>query len=240
MSFAAEGLTKRYPGKDGMHTVFEQLSFSLPDGAFLVVLGRSGVGKSTLLRVLAGIEKADAGEVLLDGAPRAGAGRDVFFIFQDFNQLFPWMTLEQNLTYALRRAKLPESTARAREALGQVDLLDAAGKYPRALSGGMKQRGALARALALRSRVLLLDEPFSSLDPITRRQCGETLLRLWRARDFTAVFVTHDIGEALSLGTGIAVLGRAGLSFFDPSAPGLAEDLENALGDGGEKPEYFD
>lgn len=229
MSFEARGLTKRYPGENGMHTIFEQLSFRLEDGAFLAILGRSGIGKSTLLRVLAGIETADAGEVLLAGAPRAGPGRDVFLIFQDFNQLFPWMTLEQNLTYALRRAKLPDIAPRVREALRQVELLDAAGKYPRTLSGGMKQRGALARALALESRVLLLDEPFSSLDPITRRQCGQALLRLWRERGFTAVFVTHDIGEALLLGTEIAVLTPGGLTFFNPSTPGLVQKLENAL-----------
>lgn len=222
----------------GEHHVLDGLSLEAKQGEFLAVLGRSGCGKSTLLRIAGGFEPPDGGSVLLDGVPVCAPCKRVMMIFQDPNQLFPWMTLEQNIIYAVKKTapRIDKRKARtiARECIAETGLAGFEGRYPHELSGGMKQRGALARALALQTDILLMDEPFSSLDYLTRKNAQETLARLWKRGGLSVVFVTHDIEEALTLATKIAVFDgethRIGHLFEnDGSTPDLKERLENLL-----------
>lgn len=203
-------LCKTYRDGSGEHPVLSDLSFSVNEGDFLVILGQSGCGKTTLLRLMGGFLAPDSGKILLDGAPVEKPSGQIVMVFQSFDQLFPWFTLEKNITYALKKAKKETAAARRQAAaaryLSMTGLLEFKDSYPHALSGGMKQRGALARALALEPRLLLMDEPFSSLDPLTRAQLQTSLKELALRNHSTVILVTHDIGEALLLGTRIAVL----------------------------------
>lgn len=218
--------------------VLSDISFSVQEGDFLVILGQSGCGKTTLLRLMGGFLTPDSGNILLDGAPVEKPSGQIVMVFQSFDQLFPWFTLEQNITYALKKARKGMSAAGRRAAaaryLSMTGLSEYAGSYPHTLSGGMKQRGALARALALSPRLLLMDEPFSSLDPLTRARLQASLKELALRSHSTVVLVTHDIDEALTLGTRIAVLSRHThriARFFEhpQSLPQPKEALEAAL-----------
>lgn len=167
--------------------VIKNLSLEVKSGEFVSILGPSGCGKTTLLKLIGGF--------LPGGKP----SRHIFMIFQDFNQLFPWRTLGDNLSYAIRKSsKLSptDSRKKAEEALSEVDLTAFYDYYPHQLSGGMKQRGALARALAVDSQVLLMDEPFSSLDLDSRKAAQRLLLKIWEEKKLTVIFVTHDPDEA--------------------------------------------
>ena len=192
------------------YPVLQDISFELKERDFFVLLGRSGCGKTTLLRCLGGFIPAEQGEILLQGKKVEKPGADRMMVFQDFNQLFPWMTLKRNLTYAMKKAR-PEMTKEDREKTA-MDFLGAAGlkgfenQYPAALSGGMKQRGALARALALSPMLLLMDEPFSSLDYLSRLTARKTVLEMAERTGCTVFMVTHDIEDAVELGTKIGVL----------------------------------
>ena len=194
--------------------VLDRISLSIPDGAFLCLLGQSGCGKSTLLRIIAGLLKATSGDVLVDGKPVDGPEPACSVVFQDYS-LFPWMTTGKNLMLALA-ASYPQKTKAeirnlAESYLEMVGLGGVFNQYPAALSGGMRQRAAIARAIAVPSRILLMDEPFGALDPVNRGMLQELIRELHRdshgAR--TVVFVTHDVDEALYLGTEIAVLGSS-------------------------------
>lgn len=231
-------ICKTYRDGSGEHPVLSDLSFSVNEGDFLVILGQSGCGKTTLLRLMGGFLAPDSGTILLDGAPVEKPSSQIVMVFQSFDQLFPWFTLEQNITYALKKAKKETTAARRKAAaaryLSMTGLLEWKDSYPHTLSGGMKQRGALARALALKPRLLLMDEPFSSLDPLTRAQLQASLQELALRNHSTVILVTHDIGEALLLGTRIAVLShhshRISRFFEDPqSLPHPKEALEEAL-----------
>jgi ABC-type nitrate/sulfonate/bicarbonate transport system ATPase subunit len=171
--------------------VLRNLSIEVKAGEFVAILGPSGCGKTTLLKVMAGFHEG--------GTPR----KEIFMIHQDFNQLFPWRTLGDNLHYAIRKAKkgvtASEGKRKAREALEAVGLAEFYHYFPHQLSGGMKQRGALARALAMESRILLMDEPFSSLDRESKEGAYQLLKKLWKERNLTVVFVTHDLEEARAL-----------------------------------------
>lgn len=210
-------LYKSFSGTDGRLSVIEDLSFSVEDGAFYMILGQSGCGKTTLLRMLGGFEQPDCGEILLDGVRKTEPGADRMMLFQSFDQLFPWFTLQENLVYAMKKAGLSKERGsweeQARQYLAMAGLSGFEASYPHQLSGGMKQRGALARALCLHPGILLLDEPFSSLDAITKKKLGELLRRLTEQTGCTAVMVTHDISEALELGSTVAVLGRGSAGF---------------------------
>jgi NitT/TauT family transport system ATP-binding protein len=211
----------------------------------LTLLGPSGCGKSTLLRIIAALEHPSSGHVLLMGKQISGIpGPECFVIFQDLDQLFPWRTLQGNVMYALRRRGIAKEqlTERASELLALVGLEAFAGSYPHQLSGGMKQRGAIARALALNPLVLLMDEPFGSLDAITRRRLGNSLLDIWSRVPKTTVFVTHSIQEAVLLGDRVVVMGsRPGSiieivtlpsrprDFASPQIVGLIQRLEKLL-----------
>jgi NitT/TauT family transport system ATP-binding protein len=185
------------------------VTFAVGSGEKFVLLGPSGCGKSTLLKAVAGFIAPARGTVELDGMRVTRPGPDRVVVFQEFDQLLPWKTVLGNLTYPLRVARGlagPAAGERARGFLAMVGLERFADAYPHQLSGGMKQRVAIARALALDPRMLLMDEPFASLDALTRRRMQEELLAIWEKTRKTILFVTHSIPEAVLLGDRIVVL----------------------------------
>ena len=191
-------------------TILQGIDLNIENGEFLCILGQSGCGKSTLLRLLAGLERPSAGEIRIDGEPVAGPDRHCSVVFQDYS-LFPWMTTGATLTLALHAAypdkNRKEVKALAESYLETVGLGGSFGQYPEALSGGMRQRAAIARALASPSGILLMDEPFGALDPVNRALLQELVRNLHRdaGKRRTVIFVTHDIDEALYLGTRLVV-----------------------------------
>jgi NitT/TauT family transport system ATP-binding protein len=191
------------------HLAVEDVSFDVAKGQKLILLGPSGCGKSTLLKTVAGFIKPERGEVLLNGARVKGPGLDRVVVFQEFDQLLPWLTVYGNISFALKAAKAGPSKEiheRVTKYLNLVGLERFADFYPHTLSGGMKQRVAIARALALDPEILLMDEPFGSLDAQTRMVMQEELLHLWEKTGKTIIFVTHSIDEAVILGDSIVIL----------------------------------
>jgi NitT/TauT family transport system ATP-binding protein len=193
---------------DGSHVpALRGVSIITEPGEFVVVVGPSGCGKSTLLNVAAGILKPDAGTVTLDDKPVNGPGPQRTMVFQDHG-LFPWLTALQNVEFGLKMAGVPaqERQQRAADALAMVHLANSAGKLVHELSGGMRQRVAIARALVMDPAVLLMDEPFASLDAQTRTLLHEQLQDLWVRTRKTMLFVTHSVGEAVRLADRIIVM----------------------------------
>ncbi|HEY3993791.1 MAG TPA: ABC transporter ATP-binding protein [Ktedonobacteraceae bacterium] len=189
--------------------IVEDMSFSIKRGEKFVIIGPSGCGKTTLIKAIGGFLKPRQGEVLVNDEPVKAPGPDRAFVFQDFEQLFAWRTVLGNIVYALRvTRRLPKKAAieKARFYLELVDVAAAADKYPHQLSGGMKQRAALARALALEPDILLMDEPFGALDAITRNQLQLELNEIWKRTGVTIVLVTHSIEEAVFLGHRVMVM----------------------------------
>jgi NitT/TauT family transport system ATP-binding protein len=188
-------------------TAIEDITLAVAPGEFLTLVGPSGCGKSTLLELLGGLALPTSGRILLDGRPVIGPGRDRGVVFQQY-ALFPWRTALQNIEFGLEIAG--EAPAQRRErALRYLDLVGLAAfanHYPHELSGGMKQRVAIARSLAYEPEVLLMDEPFAALDAQTRENLQIELLRIWRATGKTIVFITHGIDEAIVLGQRVAVM----------------------------------
>jgi ABC-type nitrate/sulfonate/bicarbonate transport system ATPase subunit len=176
------------------------------ENAFITILGPSGCGKSTLLRIVAGLDVQTAGEVTLEGRRISGPGADRGMVFQSYT-LFPWLTVLDNVCFGLRERGLPRDQQLdiAHGFLGKVGLKGFANHHPKQLSGGMQQRTALARALANNPRMLLMDEPFGALDHQTRELMQELLLGIWEAERKTVLFVTHDIDEAVFMGTRVVV-----------------------------------
>ncbi len=196
-----------FPNGNGGLRVLEHLAFSVLPQQFLCVLGPSGSGKSTLLRIISGLLAPTEGEVLYDGDSISGPRRGVGFVFQKAN-LMPWRTVLENIMLPLELQMLPRMEA-LRQAQELVDLVGLGGfedSLPRDLSGGMAQRVAIARALVHDPDILLLDEPFGSLDALTRERMGNELLRIWQVRRKTVVMVTHSISEALFLADRVVVL----------------------------------
>ena len=189
------------------------LDLTIEAGEFVVVVGRSGGGKSTLLRLIAGLERPSAGAIAIDGQPVAGPLRVARMMFQDA-RLLPWQRVIGNVGIA----RGPDWRRRALEALDAVGLADRAEDWPRILSGGQRQRVALARALVSRPNVLLLDEPFGALDALTRIEMHHLLASLWRDHGFTAVLITHDVAEAVALGDRVLTL-RDGAIALDLPIP---------------------
>ncbi len=177
------------------------------ENAFITILGPSGCGKSTLLRIVAGLDVQTAGEVTLEGRRISGPGADRGMVFQSYT-LFPWLTVLDNVCFGLRERGLPRDQQLdiAHGFLAKVGLKGFANHYPKQLSGGMQQRTALARALANNPRMLLMDEPFGALDHQTRELMQELLLGIWEAERKTVLFVTHDIDEAVFMGTRVVVM----------------------------------
>ncbi|MEW6639544.1 MAG: ABC transporter ATP-binding protein [Pseudomonadota bacterium] len=188
-------------------TALEDVTLDVRPGEFLALVGPSGCGKSTLLDLLGGLTTPSSGQILLDGQPIAGPARDRGIVFQQY-ALFPWRTAIQNVEFGLEVAGVGavERRARAQHYLELVNLAAFANRYPHELSGGMKQRVAIARSLAYDPEVLLMDEPFAALDAQTREQLQAELLRIWRATGKTIVFITHGIDEAVVLGQRVAVM----------------------------------
>lgn len=201
---------KAYKGEQGAKEVLRGVSMAMEAGGLVTLLGRSGSGKTTLLRLIAGYEKPDGGQVLFEGKEIQAPSPERFMVFQDYNQLFPWKTVRENLRFALRMAR-PELTKEKREEAAEIWLreteLSADGdKWPRQLSGGMKQRAALARAFAIKPKLLLLDEPFAGLDAVLRETMQRLLKEICARHQISALFVTHDIEEAFRLCDRPAVL----------------------------------
>jgi len=176
-------------------------------GEFRVLLGPSGCGKSTILRIIAGLDQPDSGEVLVNGKPVTGPGRDRGMVFQKYTS-FPWLTVAENIGYGMKINGVPEEERRKTvdHLLEAVGLTGFAKVYPNTLSGGMQQRVAIARTLALRPQVILMDEPFGALDAQTRTDMQELLLRIWDETASTVLFVTHDVDEAIYLADRIYIM----------------------------------
>jgi sulfonate transport system ATP-binding protein len=185
----------------GERLVFEGLSLDIAPGQFVAVVGRSGCGKTTLLRMIAGLEPPNGGRILIEDRPVSGLRNDVRLLFQE-PRLLPWQRVVSNVGIA----RGPDWRALAEAALKDVGLGDRADDWPSVLSGGQRQRVALARALVRRPKALLMDEPFGALDALTRVEMHQLLIRVRRSYGFTAVLITHDVREALSLADRIVVL----------------------------------
>ncbi|MEK6346785.1 MAG: ABC transporter ATP-binding protein [Burkholderia sp.] len=201
------GLTKRYTSQGRTRTVLDGIELDVAPGEFVSVVGPSGCGKSTLLRVLAGLDADYDGSLRLGAAELRGPSLSRGIVFQD-HRLLPWLTLEQNVALALKNVDLEEAAKRER-VRAQLELVGLDGSrdaWPGELSGGMAQRGAIARALVTEPDVLLLDEPLSALDALTRARLQDALLAIWQRQRVTMVLVTHDIEEALYLSQRIVVL----------------------------------
>lgn len=198
-----------YIDKRSRFSALENVSLDIKEGEFVCILGSSGCGKSTLLGLLNGLNRAKSGEILLDGKRIVGPGPDRAVVFQQYS-LFPWLTAKGNVNFGIRQSgkkyTKKQREEKAKEYLANVGLAGAADKYPSQLSGGMKQRVAVARALALEADVLLLDEPFGAVDPKLRLELQELVSRLCTEHNKTVVFVTHDIDEAILLSDRIVVM----------------------------------
>ncbi len=203
------GVSKVYDTPDGPYSVLENVHLTVTEGEFICVIGHSGCGKSTLLDMVSGFRQPTQGEVRLEGVPIREPGPDRMVVFQNYS-LLPWLTAYENVHLAVKSVfphlKAKDQAALVQEHLALVGLTDAAQRKPKELSGGMKQRVSIARALALQPKVLILDEPFGALDPITREELQEELLRIWAAHQVTVLMITHDIDEALFLGDRLVMM----------------------------------
>ena len=211
------GVEKRFAAT----LALQATDLSVDENELVTILGPSGCGKSTLLRIVAGLDVPTAGEVQLDGRRIEGPGADRGMVFQSYT-LFPWLTVLDNVCFGLRERGMPrvQQLDVAHAYLAQVGLKGFANHFPKQLSGGMQQRTALARALANDPRMLLMDEPFGALDHQTRELMQELLLSVWEARQKTVLFVTHDIDEAVFLGTRTVVMSaRPGRIELDRPVP---------------------
>lgn len=207
-SLRVESLAKRYRSRSGQESIaLSPIDFTIAAGEFVAVVGPTGCGKTTLLKILAGIVIPSSGRALVDGEPIVGPSIDRSVIFQNF-ALFPWLSVLGNVEFGLRSQGMAAGESRlvATEFLRMVGLGDAAYKRPSELSGGMKQRCAIARAFAVRPSILLMDEPFGALDALTRRVMQRELVRIWREHRTTVVFVTHAVEEAIFLADRILVM----------------------------------
>ncbi|MEK6228829.1 MAG: ABC transporter ATP-binding protein [Actinomycetota bacterium] len=207
-------------GDDAVEAIGD-LDFEVRDGEFVCVVGPSGCGKTTLLRCMSGLLEPTSGEVRLHDQAIDGPPEKMALVFQEYSRsLFPWMTVRQNVAFPLRRKSLDGAEAKrlVEEAVDSVDLAHALDRYPWELSGGMQQRVAIARALAYQPEILLMDEPFASVDAQTRADLEDLILRVRRQYGITVVFVTHDIDESVYLGDRILVL--------TPSPTGVQESVD--------------
>jgi NitT/TauT family transport system ATP-binding protein len=205
---AIERLRHRYRPAAGQEVLaLEDVSLEVGDREFMALLGPSGCGKSTLLYLIGGFLPIEAGSIRIEDRPVAGPGPDRGIVFQHF-ALFPWKTVLQNVAYGLEKARLgpDECGRRARHFLDLVGLSGFEDSYPSQLSGGMKQRAAIARTLAIDPKILLMDEPFGALDAQTRSIMQAELLHIWKASPKTVIFVTHDVHEAVYLADRVAVM----------------------------------
>ena len=208
MSITLENVGVRFgTGAKAVQAV-DGASLTITKNEFVSIVGTSGCGKSTLLSVVGGLLQPSEGTATVDGVPITKPGLDRGMVFQNYS-LFPWMTAKQNIEFVLKEtgtARATERSDRAREMLEAVGLADFADKYPAELSGGMRQRVAIARSLSYRPSILLMDEPFGALDALTRGLMQELLVKIWEQSDLTVLFITHDIAEAVFLSDRVLVM----------------------------------
>ena len=202
-----DGLGKRYSSLGADTPALVDINLKIQEGEFICLLGPSGCGKSTLLKIIAGLIPATSGKIIIDGKVIDGPGPERAVVFQDY-ALFPWMSVRDNVEFGLEARKLAPAARKeiSDKLLGVVGLTDFADRYPHHLSGGMKQRVSIARALAVNPSLLLMDEPFGALDAQTRQSLQDELLRIWREYRKTVIFVTHSIEEAIYLSDRIVVM----------------------------------
>jgi NitT/TauT family transport system ATP-binding protein len=207
------GLRKAFAAPGGTTLALNGIDLDIARGSFVSIIGPSGCGKSTLLQIAAGLVAPSAGEVRLDGVLVESPPPSAIYVFQQYTRsLFPWKTVERNVAFGLEnreRLEREEIAARTRDLIGLVKLTGFERHYPWQLSGGMQQRVAIARALACRPALLLMDEPFSAVDALTRVGLQELLRSLWRELGLTVIFVTHDVDEGVYLSTRVVALSRA-------------------------------
>ncbi len=204
-----DGVTLQYKTREHLVTASYRVSFDVLKSDRFVLLGPSGCGKSTLLKAVGGYMTPVEGSISLNGRTVTRPGPDRVMVFQEFDQLLPWKTVRQNVVFALessRRLAGAEADERAMAYIEKVGLTKFADAFPHTLSGGMKQRVAIARGMAMEPDILLMDEPFAALDALTRRKMQDELLQLWEDTRFTVLFVTHSIPEAVRIGNRILLL----------------------------------
>lgn len=237
------GVTLQYKTKRHLVTATYRVDLDIFSADRFVILGPSGCGKSTLLKAVGGYLSPVEGEIRLKGVPIRKPGPDRVMVFQEFDQLLPWKTVKQNVTFALTASgkfSRTEAAERAAKFLDKVNLTKFADSYPHTLSGGMKQRVAIARAMAMEPEVLLMDEPFAALDALSRRKMQEELLQLWEDIRFTVLFVTHSITEATFIGSRILLMtphpgqvraeyNSDGTDALDASGKKLSEKIHDVL-----------
>ena len=209
MKLEVKDLTKIYKGTNGEITAIDHVNLSVEESEFVMIVGPSGCGKTTLINMIGGLDKATSGKVILDGHEVEGPGPDRGMVFQGYS-LFPWLTVKKNVEFGLKMRKVPkeERAKKADEYIKLVGLEGFENALPKQLSGGMKQRVAIARTLANEPQMLLMDEPFGALDAQTRVVMQELLSKISRETKTTILFITHDIDEAVLLGDRIYVMSR--------------------------------
>lgn len=213
---SVRSVTKTFSLKTEEFVALDRVSLDIADNEFITVVGPSGCGKSTLMNILAGLETATSGEAIVDGRAVSGPGPDRGVIFQQY-ALFPWLTVRQNVEFGLKTARVPaaERRKRAQHFIQMVGLEQFADALPKMLSGGMKQRCAIARAYAVNPSILLMDEPFGALDALTRVKLQEQLLDTWSQEKRTVMFITHDVDEAVFLANRVVVMAARPGRIFD-------------------------
>src|ERR1700710_434217 len=237
-----KGVTLQYKTPDHLVTARYRIDFEVFEAERFILLGPSGCGKSTLLKAVGGYMMPTEGEIRLKGNLIRHPGPDRMMVFQEFDQLLPWKTVKQNVMFPLQSVSnlsAREVEQRAMHYINKVNLANFAGSYPHTLSGGMKQRVAIARGMAMEPDILLMDEPFAALDALTRTRMQDELLSLWDDTKFTVLFVTHSIAEAIKIGNRILLLsphpGRVKAEITDvdqvSSEDGSAARLEQQIHD---------
>ena len=207
-----KNLVKNYHDGPNSRNILDHLDLVVQEGDFLTILGPSGCGKTTLIRCIAGFEDYE-GEILIEGKPVSKPGIDRMMIFQTFEQLFPWKTVKKNIQYPLKINGMTNKEELDRIAEEHLELVGLAGKgdlYPHQLSGGMKQRVAIAKGLALNPKIILMDEPFAALDAMTRNKLQSELINIKEKENATVIFITHNIQEALVLGNRVLLMSKNG------------------------------
>lgn len=205
-----ENLVKSYPKSDGTNfTVLQDVNLTIGPQEYIAVIGHSGCGKSTLLKIIAGLEKITTGSVCLEGKLIRKPGSERMMVFQHYS-LLPWLTVRENIRLAvdevLKKASRSEKISIVNEHIAMVNLTAAADKYPDEISGGMKQRVGIARALATRPKMLLMDEPFGALDALTKRKLQQEVLKIWEEHRQAVMMITHDVDEAIYMADRIVLM----------------------------------